>query len=529
MDFIWILVAFCFGLLAKQLSMPPMIGFLAAGFFLHALGVESSELIEQLGSLGITLLLFTIGLKLDLKALFNRAVLGTSLLHSSTWILLCGSLLLIPFWLGISYAFSVDYKTSALIAFALSFSSTVGVVKVLEESSELKALHGRIALGILIIQDILAVVFLVASTGKVPSEWALALLLLPLARPVLFFIFQRSGHGELLPLLGFFLALGGYELFELVGVKGDLGALVIGILVAGHSKSSELYKALMSFKEIFLIGFFLSIGLTALPTLEMMPVVLALTLLLVLKSLLFFFILVLMRVSGRVSYLAALALSNYSEFGLIVADVGAKEGLLSPDWLVIIAISMSLSFLACSLLYRRAHYIYADYHDFINRFERTGAHQTFQVPDCAEVLIAGMGRVGKGAYQALERENTEGIFGLESDLERAKTLSKEGLHVIAGDSDDLEFWQRASQSNIRLVMLALPNQDEMRATLRMISLSGYQGKVAAVARYEDDRQELLELGVDIAFNYYLEVGSGFAAECQHLLDELDAKQAQQQA
>ena len=519
MDFLWILVAFGFGLVAKQLTIPPMIGFLAAGFVLNALGVEPSELLDQLASLGITLLLFTIGLKLDLKALFNRAVLGSSILHMGVWVAVCSAFLLIPFWLGLSYLFSVDYQTSALIAFALSFSSTVAVVKVLEESSELKVLHGRIALGVLIIQDIFAVIFLVVSTGKLPSEWALALLLLPLLRPVLFLVFQRSGHGELLPLLGFFLALGGYELFELLGVKGDLGALVVGILVAGHSKSSELYKSLINFKEVFLIGFFLSIGFSALPTLEMIPIVTGLTLLLVAKFLIFFFILILMKVSGRISYLAALALSNYSEFGLIVANVGVKEGWMSSDWLVMIALSMSISFLVCSLLYRRAHYIYAGCYEFINRFERAGAHHSFNVPESASVLIAGMGRVGKGAYHVLEKDHSGHIWGLESDQERSKSLMGEGLNVIAGDSDDLEFWQRASRSSIKLVMLALPNQDEMRATLKMIHLSGYTGKVAAVARYEDDRQELLELGVDVAFNYYLEVGSGFAAECQHLLLE----------
>ena len=162
-------------------------------------------------------------------------------------------------WLGLSSYFDVSLQSQALIGFALSFSSTVCVVKMLEEASELKTRHGKIALGILIIQDIVAVVFLVASTGKMPSEWALALLGLWLIKPLLSVLLNRAGHGELLPLLGFFLALGGAELFYLVDLKGDLGALLLGILLASHEKSSELYKALMGFKDVFLIGFFLSI------------------------------------------------------------------------------------------------------------------------------------------------------------------------------------------------------------------------------------------------------------------------------
>ncbi|MDO6805023.1 cation:proton antiporter, partial [Wenyingzhuangia sp. 1_MG-2023] len=118
---------------------------------------------------------------------------------------------------------------------------------------------------------------------------------------------SRVGHDELLPLLGFFLALGGSELFSLVHMKGDLGALLIGVLLASHSKSVEIYKALMGFKDLFLIGFFLSIGFTALPTLDMALPVLLLTSLLIVKFGLFFVLMLKFKISGRTSYLSALA------------------------------------------------------------------------------------------------------------------------------------------------------------------------------------------------------------------------------
>ncbi|MEK9765066.1 MAG: cation:proton antiporter family protein, partial [Thalassolituus sp.] len=385
-------------------------------------------------------------------------------------------------------------------------------------ASELKVRHGRLALGILIVQDIIAVIFLVAATGKIPDEWALALLGLPILRPVLFWIMERSGHGELLPLTGLFLALGGYELFAALGVKGDLGALLMGILVAGHTKSSELYKTLMSFKDLFLIGFFLSIGFTALPTLDMLPVTIGLTALLVVKFVLFYFTFVLFGLSGRTAFLTALALSNYSEFGLIVADMGVEQGWLSNEWLVMIALAMSVSFLISTVLFRKAHRIYARFFALINRFEREGAHQSLKIPASFDVLIVGMGRVGKGAYQSLADEQVVGVWGLESDTDRAQLLREENFNVISGDADDLEFWQQAANCKIRLVMLALPSQSEMLATLQMMSLAGFEGSTAAVARYDDERVELLELGVDVVFNYYAEVGTGFAEESRHLLN-----------
>jgi predicted Kef-type K+ transport protein len=518
MDFLWILIAFVCGLVARQLSLPPLIGFLVAGFALNALGQEATPLLDELASLGITLMLFTIGLKLDIRTLIRKEVWGGTIAQSGAWVLLGIAALPVPTWLGISHAFQVDFTTAALVAFALSFSSTVAVVKMLEEASELKVRHGRLALGILIVQDIIAVGFLVAATGKIPQQWALALFLLPLLRPVLYWVMQRSGHGELLPLTGLFLALGGYELFEALGVKGDLGALILGILVAGHNKSSELYKTLMSFKDLFLIGFFLSIGFSALPTIEMLYITAGLTVLLILKFVLFYGAFIAFGLSGRTAYLTALALSNYSEFGLIVANMGVEKAWLTEEWLVIIALAMSVSFLINTVLFRRAHSLYARYYRAINRFERDGAHQSLSLPPAFDVLIVGMGRVGKGAYQALHGNDTSSAWGLESDNERAKKLREESFNVISGDADDLEFWQQASYSDIRLVMLALPSQQEMLATLQMMKIAGYKGKTAAVARYEDERTELLELGVDVVFNYYAEVGTGFAEEARHLLN-----------
>lgn len=530
MDFLWILVAFGGGFIMKQIGMPPLVGFLLAGFGLHAAGVEPAASLQTLADLGITLMLFTIGLKLDVRALIRPEVWATTTLNTSIWTVLMMGMLVLAAWLGVSHYYDVDWTTQALIGFALSFSSTVCVVKMLEESSELKARHGRLALGILIIQDIFAVLFLVASTGSLPSPWAAGLLLLWFARPLLFRLVQAAGHGELLPLLGFFLALGGSELFYAVDLKGDLGALVVGMMLAGHAKGSELYKALMGFKDLFLIGFFLSIGFTALPSLDMAISAAMLLLALVLKFVLFFWLLTRFSVSGRAAYLTALALTNYSEFGLIVAHLSVKNGWMSEDWLVIIALVMSISFILSTFLYRRAHHIYAKQKDGINRWERSGVHPTFERPADAEILILGMGRVGKGAYQAITPDYPEQVCGIESDSDRVAKLRREGIRIALGDSDDLEFWQAALRPGangrkVKLVMLALPSQTEMLSTLEMLRLAGYRGRIAAVARYEDERQQLLSLGVDVVFNYYAEVGAGFAAETKPLLQSAEVEPA----
>ena len=259
-------------------GLPPMVGFLVAGFVLNYLGFEITEGLTTLANLGVTILLFSIGLKLDIRTLFKKEVWGGATIHIIVSIIFYAILLSLLKYFGLHFFLDLDISSLLLVAFALSFSSTVFAVKILEEKSETNSLYGRIAIGILIMQDIFAVLFLTVSVGKVPSIWALGLFALPLARPLLFKLLDRAGHGELLVLYGFFLALVvGAGLFESVGMKADLGALIAGMLLAGHPSAKNMAKSLFNMKELFLICFFLSIGLGGLPQIEHVMVALILS------------------------------------------------------------------------------------------------------------------------------------------------------------------------------------------------------------------------------------------------------------
>ncbi|MCF6208081.1 MAG: cation:proton antiporter, partial [Ghiorsea sp.] len=234
---------------------------------------------------------------------------------------------------GLVWFEKMNWQSASVIAFALSFSSTVFAVKIFEERGEVKTRHGQVSIGILIIQDIIAVVFLTLATGKMPSIWAFLLLALPLARPLMNKLLQRSGHGEVLILFGLFMAIGGGQLFELVGMKADLGELVFGILLSNQVKTSEFSRSLLSFKDIFLVGFFLSIGLSGLPAASDVAIAAIIVILfLPFKSLLYLGLLVLFKLRARTAFLSANGLSNYSEFGLIVAAVGVSSGWITQQW-----------------------------------------------------------------------------------------------------------------------------------------------------------------------------------------------------
>ena len=525
MDFIFILFAFICGLSVKVVGLPPLIGFLAAGFILNFMGYEANSSLQALADLGITLMLFTIGLKLNIRDLYKREVLLGSSVHMLTWCAICASVFFGFGALGLGLFTDFDFKTSALIAFALSFSSTVCVVKILEESGELKTRHGKLAVGILVMQDIFAVLFLVIATGKTPHLWAFALLLLPFLKPLWSYILEKSGHGELLPLTGFLFAIGGYELFNLVGIKGDLGALIVGMLLAPHAKSTELSKALLSFKDIFLIGFFLTIGFTALPTVEMMWTALLLCVLLPLKFSMFFALFTRVRLRARTAYLSSLVLNNFSEFGLIVVALMTNLGWLDKQWLVIIALSVSISFILTGLTYRTSHNQYSKLKKSLKRYEHPVRlkDDTYTQPENAKVLILGMGRVGKGAYVAINNLIGNAVWGMDADPVRIDKLQKQGMQVMVGDGEDSDFWENTRLDSVQLIMLAVPSTEDISNITEQLRLAKYKGKIAAIARYEDEIEPLLEAGSDKVFNFFTEAGTGFAEESLQLVDNLPSK------
>lgn len=525
MDPLWLLIALILGFMAQQIRLPPLVGFLCAGFALHALGVDGGPALQKFAELGVTLLLFTIGLKLRLRTLLSPEVWVTASAHMSLLVIVIGGLLLLPGLVGLAWMGALDWQAAAIIAFALSFSSTVFAVKILEDRGEMKARHGQVAIGILIIQDIIAVVFLTLATDKSPTLWALALLGLPFLRPLLNQFMERSGHGEVLVLFGIFMAIGGGELFELVGMKADLGALILGVMLSGQRKSGELSRALLSFKDLFLIGFFLSIGINALPSMSDILIAAALVLLLLpFKTLLFFWLLTRLRLRVRTAYLSTASLANYSEFGLIVAAVGAGAGWIDHQWLMIIAIALAFSFVIGSIFNARAHSLYPTIEHYLHGFEATQRLASDIAPDLgdAEILVVGMGRVGSGAYLAMCETYADKVCGLDSDADQVAHHRRSGHQVILGDAEDADFWQNVDLTKLRLVMLAMPTMKGMQLAVKFLNDSDYNGVIAAVAKYDDERAALEAAGIDATFNYYAEAGAGFADHVRQQLEKKDA-------
>lgn len=512
-DILWISLAFLFGFIAKTIKLPPMVGFLLTGFVLSFFGNVSGEMLQKLSDLGITLLLFTVGLKLNLQTLSRPQVWGVTSLHTLLVIVILSGVIYLFALIGVSLFSSLLPYQVLLLAFALSFSSTVFVVKILEDSGETKSLHGRIAIGILIMQDILAVIFLAFSTGKTPSLWsALLLLLIPL-RPLLIYFLKRVGHGELLILYGLILSLGGAEIFELFGVKGDLGALALGALVGSDSRSGELASKMLGLKDLFLLGFFLSIGLSGQVSPESLMVAAIIAPFILVKSLLFYLLMVLFRLRARTSLLATANLTNYSEFGLIVIAISVANGWLDSDWLVVTALAISISFVFAAIFNSQAHQLYGKYRELWHKLQTSKRLAEDRVLDTGEATIAiiGMGRVGTGAYDTLREKYGDTVIGVDFDPHKVRSQKAEGRNILLGDPSDTDFWDRITKThNLKMMLLALPKLSMTLSVITELKKTNFDGPVAASVRYEDEIEALREAGATTVFNIYTEAGVGFA-------------------
>ncbi|MBY0438244.1 MAG: cation:proton antiporter, partial [Burkholderiales bacterium] len=477
-----IALAFVAGFAAQLIRLPPLVGFLAAGFALNALGFESSPALETISNLGVTLLLFTIGLKLDIRTLLRAEVWASASLHIVGSTLMFAAVLFLLKLLGLALASNLDWTVMLLLGFALSFSSTVFAVKVLEERSELGSFYGRVAIGILVMQDVFAVVFLSASTGSLPSVWALGLVLLWPAAKLMRAMLDRVGHGDLQVLYGAFLSLvAGYSLFEAVGVKGDLGALVVGMLLASHPATAGLAKSLFHLKELFLVGFFLSVGLGALPDLSMLLIAILLLLVLPLKSALYYVVLMRFGLRTRTGVLSTLSLTNYSEFGLIVAALAATSGWLSAEWLAVISLAVAGSFVLASPLNAASERIYARLKDPLAPLEAgtlLDADRPIAVGQ-VDAVVLGLGQLGGGAYMRLIEGHGMRVLGVDNDASKLAVHQAAGRLVLEGDAVDSDFWDKLLLTDsVKLVLLAMPGHAGNIHALTQLKNRAFSGHIA---------------------------------------------------
>ena len=487
MEILYILAAYLFGLLAQHIKLPPLVGYLLAGFVLAAFGLETTSNLEAIADLGVTMLLFSVGLKIRFKNIVSKEIIGGGFTYT---------LLSTILFSAIGLAFGYGWLGSLYFGVMLSFSSTVFAAKALDDNDDLGAYYGRVAIGILIIQDIVAVAILGFSGFESPSIWALSILALPLLVPVLSRLLNRTGHGELMLVLGVLLALSGSWLFSEVGLSGKLGALVMGVLIAEQKKSDEIGKVLWGLKEIFLVAFFVQIGLLGLPNGKSILLVGLLVLLLPLKGLIYFSVLKMFGLRNRTSFWSSSVLLNFSEFGLIAGAGAVSAGILGEEVLAMVALLVAVSFVIIGTVYRRMSDIYDKFFSFLDR-DKSETALPDHLPPCignSKYLVVGMGTCGTSTYDFL-KQSQKRVIGVDADPNVVADHRKQGRRVIYGNAIDKSFWSKCNLDSLEGISICLPVTDEKLKIIEKLRKIGFTNRIDTYCYFDDEAQALRKAGV----------------------------------
>ncbi|MEX1211896.1 MAG: cation:proton antiporter family protein [Balneolaceae bacterium] len=486
MDLLWVGVAFIGGLLVQRIGVPALVGYLLAGIVLGLYGYEAGPMLQEIAHVGVLLLLFTVGLHIRIKNILQWQVFGVALTH-----------------LGISFggyylltrAFGVEGEGAVLLAILLGFSSTVLAAKTLEMRGVIGSYYGRVAIGVLVIQDLVAIGVIAWSGGEAPSGYALLLLGIPLLRPLVGWVLSRIEARELVLLLGLVMALGGAELFELARLSGELGALLVGMLLATHERGEELDKSLWGLKEMFLVGFFLEIGLIGLPSGLGVVVIVTLLLLQPLKGIFYFLLFTRFGLKARTSYLAAITLTSYSEFMLIAGSVATENGLLSENALVTMGLVVAISFVVNAIISNLEDPIWQRYDERLHRFERRIKHPDREVLSLgsAHYLVIGMGNAGRAAYDYL-REKDRRVVGMDLDPDRIEYNLNSGRRVVYGDIQDTDLWEGVDLSDIEAVIIAMGNHGSKIKAVKALREIGYDRPIYVITMRDSESKELEAVG-----------------------------------
>jgi hypothetical protein len=284
-------------------------------------------------------------------------------------------------------------------------------------------------------------------------------------------------------------------------------------MLSQHPRAGEMSDRLLSFKDILLVGFFLSIGLAGTPPAAAWVIGVLALLLVPLRSLGFFWLFTRFRLRARTALHGSLTLSTYSEFGLIVGAAALSSGLIDQAWVSTIAVAVSGSFVVASAANSVRYRFYDRWSGQLSKSERHPTISEDSVIDCgfARVLVFGMGRVGTGAYDEMQVRRGPLVVGVDRRQETVDVHRAAGRSMVRGDALDRDFWERVKfHPEVELVVASMSNHSANLELVRRVREFLPGARIAAIATYPDQVEELRDAGVDVARNLYEEAGQALA-------------------
>lgn len=485
------------GAIAKLLRQPVVVSFIVVGVLAGPTAfnlVEGAEEIRLFAKFGIAILLFLVGLKLDFH-----------MIRSTGKVALIAGLSQVAFTaavgFGLAVLFGFETTTALYIAVALTFSSTIIIIKLIGDKRELDTLYGRIAVGILIVQDILVVAAMVVIvTIGTPGEGSVVTdLVVTLASSAVFlgvaafasrFVLEKvldwiSKSPELTLLFGVAWAIVLAAISTLIGLSMEIGAFVAGVSLASTAYRESLGARMVSLRDVMLLFFFIELGasLTFADALgQLWPAIVLSVFVLVGKPLIVFAIMGWMGYRSITSFRTGVALAQISEFSLILIALGFSLGQVDSAVLSLVTLVAVFTITVSSYFILYTDRLYSMMQGFMHFFERAKAEAVDEESQSLsfDAIVIGSGRFGTEVISGLISSGSS-VLAVDLDPDALARARELGAETLFGDVGDPDFAKMLPMHQSDTLICTAPDRSTNTLLLGSIKSLGYEGKIYLTA------------------------------------------------
>jgi Kef-type K+ transport system membrane component KefB len=529
-----ICLAAVLSLVFKFLKQPAILAYILTGIIIgsfHLFQSSNQDTLQTMSQIGVTLLLFMVGLEIKVSELFS---LGKSLLIAAVGQI--GLTILGGF--AIATFFGFDLMSSFYIAMALTFSSTIIVVKILSDKREMHALYAKFAVGILLAQDIVAIALLMllsgvsANTQGLDTLMNVILILIKggilvgivtlLSRhffPRFIESIAKSSETLFLVSLAWVFGLAAIVSSPYVGFSIEIGGFLAGLALANTMANYQIIAKAKILRDFFIVIFFVLLGIQmSFADLQaiIVPAIFLSLFVLWIKPLLVTLVMAAMGYRKRTAFLTGVSLSQISEFSLILVFMGYKLGQINQRVVSLITVVGLISFFVSTYGLINSKILYKKMAPFLGFLEKSDMKkdEIGQPQDSLEsldnhVVVIGGDQMGESIMEALEDRDMD-VVVVDFDPNILKKLETKKVHRLFGDIADLDIQERARLTHAKMVISTIPDVEDNVLLLKELKHENRKAKVVMMALDSHDAKLLYKEGADYVILPHLAGGRQMA-------------------
>ena len=504
-----VLSATVLSLIAKLFRQPLILAYVATGILLGPFGLnflQESASLSLFSQIGVALLLFIVGISLNTKHIkeIGKVSLITGL----------GQVIFTSFFgYIISILLGFNNVESIYISVALTFSSTIIIVKLLTDKGDLDSLYGRIAVGFLLIQDFIAIIALMLISDLNSNGGIFSILFAPIIKGLILIIGIYLCYKLIVKHLIKYIAKGNEVLLissiawcfgvAVIAIKFgfslEIGAFLAGLMLANSDFGADISSKIRSLRDFFIAIFFINLGLVMVfdsVKQHIYSIIVFSLFILIGNPIIVFVLMILLGYRSRTSFLAGLTVAQISEFSLILMSLGFKVGYLSKDAVIIVTTVGIITITASTYLIMYGNNIFNAFAKYLHPFERKKLIENLEHRNLSkkyDLILFGCHRMG---FSILNKIKKQKILVVDFDPEVIKKLKKGGIEAVYADANDNEIVNELAFLKPNFVISTIPNLENNKLILKSFRRFNPHAVIFSTCKHTNDCIELYKHGCD---------------------------------